>query len=165
MERNNSCALPLSYPDISDIKPDPKTAAVLYEAYAGRNGELEAISNYIYQSILFEGSAPIVSEMLECIAMVEMEHFRLLGRTILLLGANPAIKTAFKTTHLNRKGDVVSRIEKALSEDVESEKRAAEFYNKTARYTKDRTLASLLKRLAADEEHHAKLLSDMLKKF
>ncbi len=159
-----TCILNLSYPDISDISPDPRLASLLYEAYAGRQGEITAISNYIYQSIVFKDPAPILSELLECISITEMKHFKILGKMILLLGRDPVIKAQIRGTPIDHRATLISNMENALTQNIESEKRAVEYYKKVALHTHDKAVTAMLKRIIMDEEHHIKLFYDMLEK-
>lgn len=161
---NNSCRLALSYPDISNIAPDIRIAALLYDAYAGRYGELSAISDYTYQSIMLKDDMPLLSELLECISITEMEHFKMLGNAIRILGSNPIVKTHIKGIEVNQAQPITNKIEKILLSNIENEKRAAAYYKKVALHTKETDLVLFLKRLAADEEHHAMLFSDILNK-
>lgn len=78
------------YPTTDDLCPDACAVKIISPAYATSTGELNAILQYTYQAMNFsQAGMKEYAETLESIAVAEMFHFRLLGRTILALGAQP----------------------------------------------------------------------------
>ena len=62
---------------------------MLLNDYSGINGELTAITLYIYQNLTNFPYYQEIANHLVKIAIVEMHHLSLLGKTIKLLGINP----------------------------------------------------------------------------
>ena len=82
MNDNGNYGVALPYPPIDDVTKNLKFAGFINEA---RNDELEAISEYLYQSIIFSEAFPELSSLFEGIASVEMLHFELLSELLLKL--------------------------------------------------------------------------------
>ena len=158
----NNCALPLPYPETDDIKKDTNIASLLYEAYAGKIGALNAVSDYIYQSLLYEGDAPAMSELFNCFAMTKMKHFKIIGRTILKLGADPKIKAQIRNTSTNTKIAPAERLFEHIKKNKELEQLTSSFYKKIIIHTQDKALICILNRLIVDNEHHISVLNEII---
>ena len=81
------------YPSIDGTTCNCRLACELARQHSA---ELNAVSEYIYQSIVFAGTMPQLSDMFDGIALDEMHHFRMLGELIRLLGGDPAVRTAVR---------------------------------------------------------------------
>ena len=80
--------------DLESITQDLRSARIISPAYAGRCGELNTILEYLYQATVFENlEHNNISGTLRHIAKEEMEHFNLLGRTLIRLGVAPIYTT------------------------------------------------------------------------
>ena len=79
-----------SYPTTEGISRDAYTLRIISPAYAAPAGELNAILLYLYQSLCFKAAGYAeYAETIESIAVAEMFHLKLLGETIVALGAAP----------------------------------------------------------------------------
>lgn len=150
------------YPSPDLFKLDPRMARLLCRAYYD---ELETISTYIYNSILLEEAYPPLASLYEGIAMTEMRHFRMIGKSIRRLGGNHAIRTDLRvgTPDLALcapQSRIDAVVKQTLRAAISSEQTAAWEYRALADKTRDDPLRELLRRLAADEEEHARLFAE-----
>lgn len=160
---NGNFAAQKPYPPTDTISENPRTARSLF---AFRDGELEAISEYIYQSIIFGEVYPKLATLLEGIAMTEMKHYRLLSEAIQALGSNPSVNSRVRTSLIDISSDTPSMApyaaRRALKANISDESAAAKGYREAAAHTDDEALSALLIRLAEDEELHAVLFTGAL---
>ncbi len=150
----------LPYPDTDGIMRDP---SLINSIASARMSELGDISDYIYFSLMLDGISPGLSELFEKMAMTEMRHFGILGKMIIRLGGDPAVRTRHSNPFYGKPeridGHTVNRI---VSGVLEGEQEALKNYLKLAASTSDKAASALLERIAADEEHHARMLSRAL---
>lgn len=161
---NNNCMVNLPYPDIEGVKPNLHLAQFIKDAYMGRDGELSGISDYIYQSIVLEESVPMFTQLLECMAITEMEHFKILGKLILLLGENPYIRSQIRTNIIKPNTDISENLAALITNNIKKEEKSIQMYEKIISLSGDTVLNAILQRIIIDEEHHIKLFNDMLVK-
>ena len=65
----------IPYPGLEGIGEDPAALKIIAPAYAGGEGELTAVLQYIYQHIIFENSGyPEYADTLLKISLEEMKH-------------------------------------------------------------------------------------------
>ena len=157
------CVLPVPYPEVRVKAPNKNHAALLSTAYAGAGGELAAVLGYTFGHIMTEGDAPRVSEMLACLSVTEMRHLEMLGKLIRLLGEEPrfydiASRRRFdppRVTYATSPNEIVRTA-------VASEKAAVKHYRELIRRIDDEFIRDVLRRIILDEEHHVKLLTELL---
>lgn len=147
-----------------------KNPTLANEAACARAGELNAISEYLYLSIMFADALPELSEFFDHLAMEEMHHHRALGELILRLGGDPCERSAVRNSgRINLCEDRDSRAPvaatRALKNNIMTERRAAENYHRLALAAEkcgDLSASALFSRLSADESRHAKEQEKML---
>ena len=131
-------------------------------------GELQTVSDYIYQSIILEKEYPELSKTLEGIAIVEMRHYKMLSQLIYALGLDPHINNRIRTLPLGilyeNDENVLCKIKKTLLQNISEEDSAKEEYRKLANCSHDSKIAKILERIADDEELHAEIFSKTLHK-
>ena len=150
----------LPYPDIDGIMKDPSLVGGIS---AVRVGELSDVSDYIYYSLMLGESYPTLSEMFEKMAMSEMRHFGLLGKMIIRLGGDPAVRTRHSNPFYGKPERLDTQsVKRILTTSLEGEMAGVKNYMKLADSTSDKAAAALLERIAADEDHHARMLSRAL---
>ena len=162
---NNSCRLNIPYPEIKVENKDIKTARILMPLYCGRNSELTAVNTYLYQSIITREKNAKTSELIECISMCEMKHYRMLAELINMLGLNPfpAILSQrrpnyWNTSYISPSTDIV----KFTQDNINAEKNAIKEYRFAISKIKDEGIIELLERIIKDEEHHIMLFNTVL---
>ena len=123
-------------------------------------GELEAISEYLYNSIMTEPYDKDESQLFEQVSEDEMRHFRLIGEMIRDLGGNPVIRTCIGVPPLSPEGlrQTEGRLPDSLYDRLlrdETDARAE--YLALADIAPTAEAAETLRRIASDEERHAAL--------
>lgn len=155
----------LPYPDLECIEKDLYTGRVLSFAYATQESELGAILQYTYHSFCFSLFDKSCQELLESIAMVEMEHLNLLGRALAKLGINPLFvhQPPLKQNFFNT-GTLayVTEKSKMLKANLEGELNAIAGYKKIISLITNKKIIELVNRIIMDEELHVKALQDAL---
>ena len=149
---------PLPYPDTDGIIKAP---ALVGKVTSARALELDAISDHIYLSLIFKGSAPVLSELFEKLARSEMEHFLLLGKMTIALGGDPAIKVRQHGGIAGERGfKGLSSPCHILKLTLDRERSMIENYDRLlTTFSGDAVARTLIERIILDKEHHAKMLS------
>lgn len=155
------------YPSLDGITEDYKTLRVISPAYAGGRGELTAVLQYVYQSILLErfGKKEMGKTVLS-IAINEMHHLELLGTAITLLGAPPAFTAClpypigyYSASNVNYTKTPCEMIEA----DIAAESNAIADYRKILGCILNEPLKALIERIIEDEELHLAAFKSMKK--
>lgn len=165
MEKNEySCILNLPYPCIKGRDNNRLIAELLYRAYFS---ELSAVSEYLYQEILFEKEYKVASEIIECISITEMKHFNMIGKLIFELGYDPKIKFTdgtHKSIKVARNPSVNDAFFKnAIYGDIIEERSSVMGYRRIVEMTTDSNIKSLINRIILDEENHIETLERLIK--
>lgn len=161
------CLLSLPYPEIKVERPNRKYAVLLAQFISGANSELTSISDYAFQSIITEATDQSLSDILECISITEMKHFRIIAKTIQKLGSTPVF------WHANKHGkkqfwntgfvDYRCDVREFLKENIFNEKKAIINYKNALLQINDTYIRQIIERIILDEEHHITLFSSMLR--
>ncbi len=156
------------FPTTDGISPDAYSLAVISPAYASPTGELNAILQYVYHSLNFDSQGmKDIAETLESIAIAEMIHLKLLGKTISALGASPVYcqnpPTAFNfysTKYVAYSRNLINMIE----DDIMGEKHAICQYSKMLQRLKNEQVIAIVSRILDDEKLHLETLKEILSK-
>ena len=156
------------YPEVRVEKKNSYYADLLLNDYAGITSELSAITSYSYQNfILFKNYEEIAHNLIK-IAIVEMHHLELLGKTIFLLGKNPYFiykdknNCSYKywnSSFTSQNTDIL----KLLRNNILSEEIAISNYEYHLSLINDIYVKEILARIIADERQHIKCFQVMLK--
>jgi len=161
------CSDYLPYPRIGDVKKNEKYAQLLLDDYAGRDSELTAITQYIYQHFTMDDINREIANTTMSIAKVEMKHLELLGEAIVKLGGCPVFRGGYenKDEYWNGRNPVysVNPIE-VLRANIHAEKTAIENYSKRVAMIDEPDIQNLLKRIIRDEQVHYMIYSNLLKR-
>ena len=156
------------FPTTDGICPDAYSLAVISPAYASSTGELNAILQYLYHVFNFEHHGlNEYAETLEGIAIAEMLHLKLLGETIIALGAQPIFcqypPTAYNfysTKFVLYSRNLINMIE----DDIMGEKHAICQYSKMLKRLKNEHVKAIVSRILEDEKLHLEALTKILNK-
>ena len=162
-----NCKINKPYTEIKVENQNIMYASLLLEDYTGRVSELTSITQYVYQSFDKFDINPIFSSTLSQIAMVEMKHLELLGKTIKLLGLNPQFKiinnfpvSYWQSKYVNYSSD----LKEMLKDDIKIEKDAIKNYQKDIDIINDKYIKKLLYRIIEDEKKHIECFYMLLNK-
>ena len=161
------CALPDPYPEPRVKGRNRYYASLLLEDYAGLVSETTAINQYFYHYLTFY-QYPDLAELEECVAIIEMYHMELLGKTIRLLGVAPRLRTLTQKRPVYWDGSYVyygRGICDRLAADIRAELGAIRQYKKHYQLIDDPYIRELLERIILDEQHHLKLFREAAAKY
>lgn len=159
--------LKVEFPTTEGLCPDAYSLAVISPAYASPTGELNAILQYFYHYFNFDkcGYGDYAKD-LERIAIAEMLHLEILGKTITALGAQPVYcqnpPTAYNfysTKYVTYSRNPVNMIE----DDIIGEKRAIALYKKMLCRLRNDQVKKIITRILDDEVYHLDKLNEILK--
>lgn len=162
------CALPIPYPEAKVLGQNRDYAVLLLEDYAGRVSEMTALSQYFHHHVIFEDGYDDLSELEECISIIEMLHLELLGETIKLLGVDPQLFSVANNQLVYWNASYVyygQSVCDRLAADIESERQAIVQYRKHQQLIADPYIRQLLERIILDEKRHIELFSQAIKKY
>lgn len=147
------------YPKPQVEKPNVEFAKILLQDYAGEDGEDSAVHLYMYQNLVINQKYPKIANNLFHIAVVEMHHLKLLGKTIHLLGVLPEYvsyqsndnkKIYWTSKYIKYDTSIVN----ILKLDIEKESEAIKTYQAHYELISDRYIRDLLLRIIEDEKIH-----------
>ncbi len=155
------------YPDISGISRDVRDLKLVSQAYSTSSGELNAILQYIYHSMIFlsQGKKEI-STALKDIAIAEMMHLQTLGNVICALGAQP-VYSAYPPAAFNfYSTKFVSygcSLKSMIEDDICGERHAICVYEKIVPRLHGDKVKEIILRIIEDEKLHLAALAGILK--
>ena len=159
----------LPYPDLNGIEKDYRTAMIIAPAYAGGHSELNAILQYTYHFLNFNGEGDKeTAKVLMEIAVAEMEHLEILGTLLYKLGADPIYTKIppYRIDYYQTTGVSYSKLPvKMLLDDISGEMLAVKEYQNMVSNLSNEKVAAVLTRIILDEEIHIKVLKDLLAKY
>lgn len=147
-----------AYPSLKGIGEDCRALRIVSPAYAGREGELTATLQYVYQSISLgacgeEETARILME----IASVEMRHIEILGTLIARLGAPPVFTACppypvgfYSASCVN----YARAPEQMILADICAERASAAAYERMLGALQNEGVREVVARLLEDEKLH-----------
>jgi len=157
-------ALSEPYPEVRVTCENPRYAALLLQDYAGIASELTAINQYIYHYISLQHSYPAVAAAARHIAIAEMHHFGMLGKTIQLLGKAPVIHFPdcgamhfWSSKYIYYGGNIYDK----LACNIQHEADAIRSYRSRLRQISDPCIRLVLERIILDEEQHLRIYSQL----
>lgn len=146
------------FPTTKGICHDAYSLRVISPAYAAPSSELNAILQYLYHYHFFKSNGcDEFAQTIENIAIAEMIHLKLLGATILALGAAP-VYTANPPAMFNfysAKYVTYSRTLVCMAEDdVRAEKQAIRGYERMLKLLRNEKVKEIISRILEDEKLH-----------
>ena len=149
----------LPYPEI-EVEQNVAESKLLMPVYSGSSGELTAVLTYCFQ-LYITPKCPDIQEALEGIAVTEMRHHELLGKTIYKLGGYPIMgaRTYWNGSFANYTLDP----KRYLRENILAEQNAIMNYERTILNLSTDSVKMLLERIILDEEIHIKIFKQLLK--
>lgn len=156
----------MGYPSLDGIGEDVQTLRLISPAYAGREGELTAILQYVYQSIMFgEMGNDSASKVLLSIAVTEMHHLEILGTLITKLGSPPIFTACppYPVGYYSASCVNYSKVPRQMiCADVCAEENAISQYERILCRIKNPPVAAVIGRILEDEKLHLKEFNRLL---
>ena len=145
------------YPELIDVAEDATTVAILKNLTSSRAGELSAVLQYIYQSVIADQTNTEIAAILEEIGIVEMIHMDMLLHAITMFGGVPKYEDSqnnyFSTNHLN----YTLKLSDMLENNIRAEQNAVENYRYAITKVKNNSLKKLFERIIEDEIRHIEI--------
>jgi len=149
----------IPYPKLMNIRQNIRYANLLYDNFAGEEGELTAVNQYIYEYIELKRYESF-SKILLSIAKEEMHHLELIGDLIKRLGKKPYyINQDQYMWNSNNIKYHFNNVYDMLIFNIESEKKAIEGYKEAIKYTQNKSIKDLLERIILDEQTHLEIFN------
>lgn len=155
------------YPKPEVEKENIEYAKILLEDYAGDSGEDSAIHLYIFQNLVLNEEYPKIANDLLHIAITEMHHLKLLGKTIKLLGLSPEFSTYQSETNKKRYWSskaikYYTSLKEILELNIKKEQDAINQYHSQYQEIQDLYVRDLLLRILEDENIHLEYFQKQL---
>ncbi|MDR0919291.1 MAG: hypothetical protein LBM93_08615 [Oscillospiraceae bacterium] len=153
------------YPVPVNLERNPKQGNLLSLAYAGKNSEFTAISQYVVHHETCSDTDPDISNQILQIGVIEMFHLDMLGSclkqlgTSVNLGVHNGNYTQFWTAQYIKYGR--NHRERILY-DIQGEKECIAQYRYIISNIHNPAIENLLERIIGDEEVHIQLFEKML---
>lgn len=145
------------YPEIVGAVDDKMTVGILKNLASSRAGELPAVLQYVYQSVIADQTNTEIAAILEEIGVVEMIHLDMLMHTITLFGGIPKYEDSqnnyFSTSNLNYS----QKLSDMLENNIRAELNAIENYKFAISKVKNESLKELFERIIEDEQRHVEI--------
>ena len=149
----------IPYPKLMNIRQNIRYANLLYDNFAGEEGELTAVCQYVYEHIELKRYESF-SKILLSIATEEMHHLELIGDLIKRLGRKPYyINQNQCMWNANNIKYHFNNVYDMLMFNIESEKKAIEGYKEVIKYTQNKSIKDLLERIILDEQTHLEIFN------
>jgi len=136
-------------------EPNLTYAIWLYEAYAGKDSELSAVTTYLYQAVILD--RPEFDNLLRPIAYDELRHLDQLGLALRHLGVDPRYGSLRKGRWVDwrsRYVDYTTDLCTMLERNMQDEAAARQYYLELCQKITIPEIQALLAEMAADEERH-----------
>lgn len=157
------------YPTTDGICPDACALKIISPAYATSTGELNAILQYVFHSLNFSARGrEDQAETLMRIAVAEMHHLELLGKTICALGAQPVYSAQPPSAFNFYSAKFVSyscNLRNMIEDDIMGEKHAIYAYERMICNLKNERVKCIIARILEDEKIHLAALREILQSF
>ncbi len=150
------------------IGQDVRALRIVSPAYAGRDGELTAVLQYVYQAILLsENGMEELSRALFRIAGEEMRHMQLLGTAITRLGAPPIFAACPPYPVSYYSASCVNYARSAremIAADLRAERCAIASYRRMLGMLENPAVSALIAAIAEEEGEHLACLEAWAKR-
>ncbi len=144
------------------VREDYRALRIVSPAYAGREGELTSVLQYVYQSVFLgaQGYSALAGK-LERIAAEELRHLQLLGSLVSRLGAPPVFTACppYPVAYYSASSVNYAKTPSEMIEaDIRMERASAAAYARMLEGIENDGAAELLTRLKEEELAHLSLL-------
>lgn len=150
------------YPKIVGANTDPMTVGVLKNLAQGRVGELNAVLQYIFQSVVADKTKDEIGEIFEEIGIVEMTHLDMLMHAITDFGGVPRYEDSTGNQYNTGNINYSIKLKDMLNNNIQAEQKAIEHYNEAIKRVKNESLKDLFKRIIEDEQQHIRVFKYIL---
>lgn len=145
------------YPEIANAKDDPQTVAILKNLANNRGGELRAVLQYVYQSVLADKTDEDIATIFEEIGIVEMMHLDMLMHAITSFGGTPEYADSQRNFFNANMVNYTGKLKDILDANIQGETMAIENYTQAIQRVNNQSLKDLFLRIIEDEKRHVEI--------
>lgn len=142
------------YPEIVDAVEDRETVAILKNLASSRGGEMTAVLQYIYQSVIADKTTEDIASIFEEIGVVEMMHLDMLMHATTMFGGVPKYEDAQGNYYTTAVVNYTMKLKDMLDNNIRGETLAIENYKKAIMLVENESLKKLFARIIEDEQRH-----------
>ena len=150
------------YPTTLATHPKRDYTQILTELLFGQQGEFTNVSELLYTEVLLPKGETPLAEILDCIAQVDLRHFRMLSETLVQCGGMPQFRVRHGV-HTDwwsaRTLSYPTTVPTALALLCAQKRGAIMAYNNAIKRCEDDGIVRLLRRISADEICHLDVLT------
>ncbi len=147
---------------LESVGEDMKTLRIVTKAYAGRDGELTSVLQYVFQSVVLgQRGERELALLLQRIAADEMRHLQIVGSLITRLGAPPIYSACppypvgyYSASCVN----YAKETDEMLSADVAAEENSIKTYAAMLEEMANPAAAEVVLSIMKEEQEHLRLL-------
>lgn len=150
------------YPPIRVIGKNPRWACLIGQVLRSKDGEMTAITSYLYQHWTLPPCYQSIRDITYRIAQVEMHHMDILGSLTVQLGGLPKFAVDACSSWNGMAVDYSTNIRHVLLENLSGEQAAVNTYGSLAKEITDPYVQQILKRIAMDEQVHVCIFKQLL---
>lgn len=144
------------YPEITNATDSVQTVAILKNLANSKGGELRAVVQYVYQSVIADRVEQEIASIFEEIGIVEMMHLDMLMHAITQFGGTPEYvdsqRNFFNTSIVN----YTTKLSEMLDNNIQAENFAIDNYTQAIAMVDNQSLKDLFARIIEDENQHVK---------
>ncbi len=152
---------------LEKVRTDSAALRVVSPAYAGKEGELTAALQYVYQSVLLSARGELAAaQLVRRIASEELRHLEILGTLISRLGAPPVFTACppypvsyYSASCVNYVKDTRAMLEA----DLEGERASVARYAGMLETLSSSAVKEVLGGILAEEREHLRLITEALR--
>lgn len=145
------------YPEIVGAVDDLTTATILKNLASSRVGELPAVLQYVYQSVIADQTNSEIAAILEEIGVVEMIHLDMLMHAITMFGGIPKYEDSQNNYYSTANLNYTQKLSDMLENNIHAELTAIENYKFAISRVKNESLKRLFERIIEDEQRHVEI--------
>ena len=158
------CRIQKPYPSAIMPVRDKDTAELLSNAFAnGGNAEFTAVAQYIHHAMTLK--VPDLSNLLWCIALVEMKHLEMIGQMIESLGGDLKFWRTNRAYWSGGNVNYGNTVCEKLSLDLYAEEEAISGYTALLRAIEIPQVRTVIERILEDEQYHRELFTYALDQY
>ena len=154
---------------MESVGQDYASLRIVSPAYAGREGELTAVLQYVYQSVLLgQGGEEEDAKEVHKIAVQEMRHLQILGTLICRLGASPVFTACPPYPVGYYSASCVSYVRQpaAMFEaDCRAERAAIDGYTRMLAKLKNPAVSEIIEGIRAQECEHLRIFEALAARY
>ena len=145
------------YPEITNANDSPQVVAIIKNLANTRAGELRAVLQYVYQSVVADSVEEEIATIFEEIGIVEMMHLDMLMHTITEFGGIPEYNDSQRNFFNANVVNYTTKLSEMLDNNIQGESLAIENYKQAIMRVDNQSLKDLFARIIEDEEQHIRV--------